>query len=118
MFGCSVRFYTDPQAALKEAQQRAPDIAFLDLGMPVLNGYRLASMLRAQFSHEKLTLVAVSGYDTPADRANSRHSGFDAHVNKPVDVDMVRSILEHLTYQRFTLRPQATAPEPSVPETP
>ena len=69
---------------------------FLDLGMPNLNGYELARMFRKSYRDAPLRLVAVTAYGTPEDRALSRASGFDAHVQKPVDIPMVEAMLATL----------------------
>lgn len=50
-------------------------------------------MLRGQFGWDKLRIVAVTAYGQQSDRDRSRQAGFDAHVVKPVSVDLVRSIL-------------------------
>ncbi len=82
--------------ALDAAQALEADIVFLDLGMPNLNGYELARMFRKSYRDAPLRLVAVTAYGTPEDRALSRASGFDAHVQKPVDIPMVEAMLATL----------------------
>ena|ERR1700694_4622415 len=69
-----------------------PHIAFLDIGMPGLNGWQLATHIRSKYPPEVLRLVAVTGYGTMDDRANSRRAGFDAHLLKPASIDLVESI--------------------------
>ena len=80
--GCAATFVTNPAVALDAAQALEADIVFLDLGMPNLNGYELARMFRKSYRDAPLRLVAVTAYGTPEDRALSRASGFDAHVQK------------------------------------
>ena len=92
--GCESAYCTDARSALSEAMRLKPHIAFLDLGMPVVDGYQLARLLRQQFSGEELKLVAVTGHGAPADRAAARKAGFDAHVLKPVDPALVESIIK------------------------
>ena len=94
--GCAATFVTNPAVALDAAQALEADIVFLDLGMPNLNGYELARMFRRSYRDAPLCLVAVTAYGTPEDRAMSRASGFDAHVQKPVDIALVEAMLATL----------------------
>jgi CheY-like chemotaxis protein len=94
--GCAATFVTNPAVALDAAQALEADIVFLDLGMPNLDGYELARMFRNSYRDAPLRLVAVTAYGTPEDRALSRASGFDAHVQKPVDIPMVEAMLATL----------------------
>lgn len=86
-------YVTNPATAVEVARSFRPDIAFLDLGMPNLDGYALARILRAMPELSGLALVAVSGHDQPQDRTRSRQAGFDAHVGKPLDTPLLESIL-------------------------
>jgi CheY-like chemotaxis protein len=94
--GCSATFVTNPTVAIDAAQAIEADIVFLDLGMPKLNGYELARMFRKRYGDAPLMLVAVTGYGSPEHRAMSRESGFDAHVQKPIDIAVVESMLATL----------------------
>jgi CheY-like chemotaxis protein len=94
--GCVSTFVTNPSVALDAAQALEADIVFLDLGMPNLDGYQLARMFRRCYRDAPLRLVAVTAYGTPQDRAKSRECGFDAHVQKPVDIAMVEAMLATL----------------------
>ncbi len=64
-----------------------PDIAFIDIGLPGLNGYELAQKLRAESRPRPLALIALTGYGFPEDRERSRAAGFDGHLVKPVSPD-------------------------------
>jgi CheY-like chemotaxis protein len=92
--GCEAAYSTDPHDALRKAMRLKPHIAFLDIGMPGVDGYQLARLLRKQFAEEELKLVAVTGHGQPEDRAAARKAGFDAHVLKPVDPALVQSIIK------------------------
>jgi CheY-like chemotaxis protein len=85
---------TDPTVAVDTALARRPDIAFVDLAMPHLNGYELAQRLRRHFPRERLGLVAVSASGDEHARTRSRRSGFDAHVTKPLDAGVIESIID------------------------
>ena len=91
--GFETAFVTDPRLAVDTAYRFGADLVFLDIGMPELDGYEVARMLRGQFGWDKLRIVAVTAYGQQADRDRSRQAGFDAHVVKPVSLDLVRSIL-------------------------
>ncbi len=79
---------------MAEVLNKKPSIVFLDIGMPVINGYELAQMIRRYFDSEAIKLVAVTAYGTAEDRARARKAGFDAHVLKPVDPAMVESMIK------------------------
>jgi CheY-like chemotaxis protein len=93
LVGCNAVFVTDPRNALAEAARLKPHVAFLDIGMPHIDGYRLARMLRTSFG-EELKLVAITAYDGTQHRTASRRAGFDAHVVKPIDPALVECILK------------------------
>lgn len=91
--GHAVRVLADPTRALEAAVEFAPDIVFLDLGMPGLDGYQLAELLRKEERLRSVRLVAVSGWGTSADRARTRLSGIDAHLTKPASPEDLRAAL-------------------------
>lgn len=92
--GCEAVHVTDPRNALARALELKPHIAFLDLGMPHINGYELARQLRIHFPSASLKIVAITGYGRPEDRKASRQAGFDAHVTKPVDQPFLDAIIK------------------------
>jgi CheY-like chemotaxis protein len=96
---CDATFVTDARDALAEVLHKRPHIVFLDLGMPVIDGYELAVMIRRSFNPEEMKLVAVTGHGGEQDRARSRRAGFDAHVLKPMDPALVESILKTIFLQ-------------------
>jgi CheY-like chemotaxis protein len=80
-------------AALVSVGASAPDVALLDIGLPDMNGYELASKLRERFGDE-VTLVALTGYGEESARAASRQAGFDVHLVKPVRLDQLFAMIE------------------------
>jgi CheY-like chemotaxis protein len=72
------------------------DVALLDIGMPGMNGYELARLMRQQPALAKLTLVAITGYSQDYDRQESRKAGIDYHLVKPLDPPQLAKILDGL----------------------
>ncbi len=84
----------DGPAALRAIEAFAPDVALLDIGLPVMDGYELARRLRATPGTSKVRLFAVTGYGQDEDRRRSRDAGFDGHLVKPLDLDAVVRAVE------------------------
>ncbi len=70
---------------METAARVRPDVALIDIGLPGFDGYELARRLRATPHGRRLTLVALTGYGRPEDRARARNAGFDVYLVKPVD---------------------------------
>jgi signal transduction histidine kinase/ActR/RegA family two-component response regulator len=83
----------DAPGALEAALRFQPDVALLDIGLPVMDGNELAVRLRQLPGMAGITLVALTGYGQPADKARSRAAGFDAHLVKPVDMAAIDHVL-------------------------
>jgi CheY-like chemotaxis protein len=94
--GCEANFVTNPFMAVELAGNMKAEVVFLDLGMPGIDGYELARILRAKYGWEGLKIVAVTGHGANEDRTSTRKAGFDAHVVKPVDPQLVESMLRTL----------------------
>ncbi len=86
----------DGPQAIHLAVTARPAVAFLDIGLPVMDGYELASRLREIPGLEGIRLVAVTGYGQDSDRQRSAEAGFHHHLVKPVDLDDVHAVLEGL----------------------
>lgn len=91
--GHAVRTVLEAPQAVAVARDFRPDVMFLDLGMPKLNGYDLARQLRAEPGLEHILLAAISGWDTEEHRAKSKSAGIDIHLTKPVMVDEIKALL-------------------------
>ena len=86
--GYDVRVVYDPMAALALAPTFNPAVCLLDIGLPVMDGYELASRMRASnVIGGDTRLIAVTGYGQDADRLRAREAGFDSHIAKPVTMD-------------------------------
>ncbi|HVT29532.1 MAG TPA: ATP-binding protein, partial [Lacipirellulaceae bacterium] len=91
--GHDVQTAYDGASAIEIAKSFKPQVIFLDIGLPGLNGYDVAKILRTEgFANE--IIVAVSGYGQPEDRQRSHDAGFDEHLVKPVRQNNLLSILQ------------------------
>ncbi|HEX5122823.1 MAG TPA: ATP-binding protein, partial [Rhodanobacteraceae bacterium] len=82
--------------ALVLAPAFRPDIALLDVGLPRMDGYELASRLRAMPGFERVCLVALTGYGQPGDRERALAAGFDSHLVKPAEYGALQKIIERV----------------------
>jgi len=96
--GFETRVAYDGRTALEIAELMHPDVALLDLGLPLLSGYDVARRLRDEPWGRDLRLIAVTGWGQEGDRARSRDAGFDEHLTKPVDPEvLIEAILHEAT---------------------
>ena len=95
-FGHEVATAHDGPSALRVAPGFGPEVALVDLGLPVMDGFELARRLHALPGLARLRLVAVTGYGQSTDRLRSREAGFEEHLVKPVDLDDVAAMLREL----------------------
>jgi len=95
--GHDVTVTHDGASALEVAGVLRPQFSFLDIGMPGLNGYELAGLLRRNKDTSGAVLVAITGWGQAKDRERARASGFDHHLVKPVEVAQLEQILNAST---------------------
>jgi CheY-like chemotaxis protein len=86
----------DGPTGIEAARRQPPEVAFLDIGLPVMDGYELARRLR-ELLGPTVKLVALTGYGQDRDRALSRAAGFDEHLVKPVELDQIMGMLGQAT---------------------
>jgi CheY-like chemotaxis protein len=91
--GYNARVALDAPAALEAAREIRPDIAILDIGLPVMDGYDLATALRQLPGLADLELIAVTGYGQEIDRQRTASAGFRHHLIKPVDISTLERAL-------------------------
>jgi CheY-like chemotaxis protein len=94
--GCEVCNFNDGASALEELNRFKPDAVLLDIAMPSMDGYELAQRIRATPKGDQLVLIAASGYGRREDLERSKKAGFDAHLVKPLDTDVLMSKLTAL----------------------
>ncbi|HEX6790918.1 MAG TPA: PAS domain S-box protein [Candidatus Krumholzibacteria bacterium] len=90
--GHDVRVAHDGVATIEEAKQFEPEVAFLDIGMPRMNGYDAGKTLRGHFG-DRIRLVAITGWGQEADKRRAAEASFDHHMTKPVEIDAVEDLL-------------------------
>jgi signal transduction histidine kinase/ActR/RegA family two-component response regulator len=100
--GHEVEVVHDGPAALSSITNHPPDLAIVDIGLPGMSGYDVARKVRARASGNPPLLVALTGYGTSEDRAQALGAGFDRHLVKPVEIDVLRGMLEGLAQGRAT----------------
>jgi signal transduction histidine kinase/CheY-like chemotaxis protein len=93
MWGHEVEVCYDGFTALQQVREFHPDVILSDLGLPQLNGYRLAEELRSMSTMGDVTLIAISGYGQARDRERSQRAGFTDHLTKPIDPEALRKAL-------------------------
>jgi len=91
--GYQARVAYDAPSALRLAAEFTPGIAFLDIGLPVMDGYELAERLRALPGLAGIRLIALTGYGQESDRQKSKAAGFNHHLVKPVDFKSVQAAI-------------------------
>lgn len=94
LVGHDVRTAHDGTSALQAAAEFAPEFIFMDIGMPGLNGYDVARLLRQQPGMDDTVLIAVTGWGGEKDRQMSRNAGFNYHLIKPVELGQILDVLE------------------------
>jgi CheY-like chemotaxis protein len=72
-----------------------PHMALIDIGLPRLDGYQVASQVRSQLGGD-VVLVAVSGFGQPEDKRKAAEAGFDDHLTKPADVSDIENLLSRV----------------------
>ncbi|MEJ0034720.1 MAG: response regulator [Gammaproteobacteria bacterium] len=95
MEGHTVTVANDGTAALAAIETVRPAVALLDIGMPGLDGYEVARRARAMLQ-DKIVLVAITGWGQQSDKTRASAAGFDHHLTKPVEPDIINALLRDL----------------------
>jgi len=96
LWGHEVRTAGNGEEALAVAEAFRPEVALLDIGMPLLSGYEVAARLRQCEWGRAATLVAVTGWGQQEDKLQASEAGFDHHLTKPVDPKQLQPLIESL----------------------
>jgi signal transduction histidine kinase/ActR/RegA family two-component response regulator len=97
--GHDVKVATDGVQAVAIAQTIRPDVAFIDIGMPRMDGYEAARKIRRALG-ERIMLVALTGWGQDEDKARAREAGFDHHLTKPAEPEMLERLISDCAARR------------------
>jgi PAS domain S-box-containing protein len=84
----------DASGIVELALERQPDVIVLDIGLPNVDGYEVARMIKRHPALQAIRLVAHTGYGSPEDRRKAQEAGFDAHLVKPAELDDLEKALQ------------------------
>lgn len=93
LWGHDAHIVYEAAAVLDAVRAHRPDIVLMDIGLPWQDGYEVAKQLRQQQDCRALILVAMTGYGDDEDRRRSAQAGFQHHLVKPVDPDVLQTLL-------------------------
>lgn len=94
--GYEVRTASSAASAISLAQDSQFDVIISDIGMPQMNGYELARVVRGLSGYEQVPMVALTGYSKFDDRQRSLDAGFNAHLTKPIEPRELLDLIEQL----------------------
>ncbi len=103
--GYHVQTTYDGPTALEMARTEQPDVVLLDIGMPGMDGYTVAKAFRQCSDLARIKLIAVTGYGRPEDREKSFAAGFDGHLTKPLDCQLLQKLLDDYRINNFHQSP-------------
>jgi PAS domain S-box-containing protein len=83
------------EEAVTQAATFRPDVIFMDLGMPTVDGYEATRRIRALDANLRPTIIALTGWGQPADRQRASDAGMDGHLVKPADPALLRQVINH-----------------------
>jgi CheY-like chemotaxis protein len=92
-WGHHVEVAADGESGSELALRARPDVAFVDIGLPRLDGYGVAEHLRSKLSRDSLRLVAMTGFGQESDRRRALDAGFDLHIVKPASIEALKRAL-------------------------
>jgi len=102
--GHQVREVYDGDAVLAHARDFAPHVVLMDIGMPGMSGFQVARTLQAEYGERCPVMIAVTAWNTGADKVRGKISGFAKYITKPYDPVALLALLA------------ALPPSPAVPE--
>jgi CheY-like chemotaxis protein len=97
--GYEIRGVYDGAQVLEAVGEFEPDVVLLDIGMPNVDGYEAARVIRVRYGDEYPVLIAITAYAKPTDKMLAKMAGFDHHFGKPIHPDVLINLIA-------TIRPQ------------
>jgi two-component system, sensor histidine kinase len=92
-WGHRVAVACDGESGVQLTLQHRPDVAFVDIGLPLLDGYGVATRLRAEAGPKVPRLIAMTGFGRDADKQRAHDVGFDQHIVKPASIEALKQAL-------------------------
>jgi CheY-like chemotaxis protein len=92
----------DGRSALAAVEHLTPDAVLLDIGLPGLNGYEVSRRMRDAPWGKRLTIIALTGWGQEEDRRRSKAAGFDGHLIKPGDSELLLKLIADLDGPRVS----------------
>jgi CheY-like chemotaxis protein len=108
--GHVTRLSHDGATAITAAMAFAPDVIFLDIGLPVMNGYDVARTLRGMPEFNHVHIAAVTGWGQEEDRRKARDAGCDSHFTKPLSPAMLEDFLATIAHRILEGPGEASTP--------
>ena len=93
LWGHDVITAADGLSGVHRVLDNRPDIALIDVGLPLMNGYEVAREIRRRIPAGAVRLIAVTGYGQPADKDRALQAGFDTHLLKPIAPEVLERLL-------------------------
>ena len=103
-YGYAVQQAADGMQGLQMALASVPDVALVDIGLPGIDGYEVARRLRANESTRHLKLIALTGYGLAEDQKRVLEAGFDMHLVKPVDINLLLDAIGSSAHREVLVR--------------
>jgi two-component system CheB/CheR fusion protein len=94
--GHTVHACCDGESGFEAVLKRKPDVALIDIGLPGIDGYEVARRIRSSKEGQNVFLIALTGFGQAGDVEKATEVGFDMHMVKPVDADLVRDVMESI----------------------
>jgi CheY-like chemotaxis protein len=116
LLGAEVQVAFDGPQALAAFDAHEPQVVLLDIGMPEMDGFEVARRIRRRLTGRDVALIALTGWGQEKDRQRSRSAGFDHHLIKPVEVEVLQALLRSLE-PRQPRAPDRAPHGPSSPTT-
>jgi len=96
LLGYSAKVAYNGPDALEMAKNYEADTALVDIGMPGMNGFEVASRLRGLPNGSRMFIAAVTGYGHEEDKGRTLNAGFDCHLVKPVDLQTLEDLIQRM----------------------
>jgi CheY-like chemotaxis protein len=104
MKGHEVKVAFSGSAALDITMSYSPEVVFLDIGMPGMDGYEVARRMRQQPGLEKVVLAALTGWGQQEDRRRTMEAGFNHHLVKPPELKLLEGVLAELPKSKAPIK--------------